>query len=302
MNSLASSSCCQRQITLSTKAVGDCQTLTFSWHGFFAIHSPAWASKRPGLRDGLGRGLLIGHNMAALRAKRPRAFLIENVRGLVREHKGTFLQILRSLRTMGRCQYLVSWRILNPAQPGVPQNRARVYIVGFKKCCANPLAPFRWPAPVPAPPLASFLDLDERRPRAEFRGTATARVKKMLRKAMAKIRARGGNPDSSRRLYVVDLDGSKVHIMRDKSPCITRTRGGSGFFLPLLGRRMNLAERLRLQGLPCDYLRCLPHSGASRRQLGQMIGNAMSGNVLAQILQRLLPACGLTDCAGRGVA
>jgi site-specific DNA-cytosine methylase len=57
---------------------------------------------------------------------------------------------------------------------------------------------------------------------------------------------------------------------------------------------MSLAERLRLQGLPVDYLRCLQRSGVSKRQLGMMIGNAMSGNVLARILRRLLPASGLT--------
>jgi hypothetical protein len=42
---------------------------------------------------------------------------------------------------------------------------------------------------------------------------------------------------------------------------------------------MSLAERLRLQGLPVDYLRCRQRSGVSKRQLGMMIGNAMSGDV-----------------------
>lgn len=250
--------------------------------------------KRQGVHDSQGRGLIIDHIVAALGAQRPRAFILENVSGLVREHGGTFRQILHCLRAIGPDQYHVSWRILNTAQHGVPQNRARVYIIGFKKRWANPQAPFRWPAPLPAVPLARFLDSDCRRPRAEFRAASSARVRKLLRQALAIIRAGGGNPNSVRRPYVVDLDGSKVHVVRNKSPCITRARGGSGFFLPCRGRRMSLAERLRLQGLPADYLRCRQRSGVSKRQLGMMIGNAMSGNVLARILRRLLPASGLT--------
>ena len=56
---------------------------------------------------------------------------------------------------------------------------------------------------------------------------------------------------------------------------------------------MTLGERLRLQGLPLAYLQPQHRQGTPDRQLGLMIGNAMSGNVLARLLARLLPACGL---------
>ena len=54
---------------------------------------------------------------------------------------------------------------------------------------------------------------------------------------------------------------------------------------------MTLGERLRLQGLPLVYLQ--HREGVSDRQLGMMIGNALSGNVIACLLSQLLPACGL---------
>ena len=83
--------------------------------------------------------------------------------------------------------------------------------------------------------------------------------------------------------------------MKDRCPCITRTRGGTGFYLPSRGRRLTLGERLRLQGLPLVYLQ--HRQGISKRQLGMMIGNAMSGNVLEELLSQRLPACGLACTA-----
>ena len=68
-------------------------------------------------------------------------------------------------------------------------------------------------------------------------------------------------------------------------------------YLPSRGRRMTLGERLRLQGLPLANLHHC--QGISKRQLGMMIGNAMSGNVIEKLLSQLLPACGLaftTSC------
>ena len=92
------------------------------------------------------------------------------------------------------------------------------------------------------------------------------------------------------------------------SPCLTRTRAAAGFYLPARGRRMTLAERFRLQGIP---LRVLQYKqGISDRQLGMMVGNALSLNVLERLLVRILRACGLRKpvkdrwagrarCAGR---
>jgi site-specific DNA-cytosine methylase len=94
--------------------------------------------------------------------------------------------------------------------------------------------------------------------------------------------------------YVFDLDSNKPIAKKDRCPCITRARGGTGFYLPSRGRRLTLGERLRLQGLPLVYLQ--HRQGISKRQLGMMIGNAMS-NVLEELLSQLLPACGLACTA-----
>jgi len=56
-----------------------------------------------------------------------------------------FKYILRVLRELG---YAVFWRVLNSKDYGVPQNRERVYIVGFRGS-KFPAPPFEWPKPRP---------------------------------------------------------------------------------------------------------------------------------------------------------
>lgn len=60
---------------------------------------------------------------------RPKAFLLENVSGLVTHDKGnTFSTIVETLEELN---YSVSYKVLDSADFGVPQKRQRIYIVGF---------------------------------------------------------------------------------------------------------------------------------------------------------------------------
>lgn len=64
-----------------------------------------------------------------LAAKQPRAFLLENVKNLVSHDSGrTFKTIISTLEGLG---YSVHYKVL-AARTVVPQNRPRIYIVGFK--------------------------------------------------------------------------------------------------------------------------------------------------------------------------
>lgn len=60
----------------------------------------------------------------------PKAFLLENVKGLASKKNLPFLEeLINSLSQ----DYHVSWDIINCADYGVPQNRERVFIVGIRK-------------------------------------------------------------------------------------------------------------------------------------------------------------------------
>ncbi|HRN52127.1 MAG TPA: DNA (cytosine-5-)-methyltransferase [Gemmatimonadaceae bacterium] len=76
------------------------------------------------------QGTLFFNIVEILRAKKPKAFLLENVKNL-QSHDGgrTFTVITGALRELG---YTVETRVLSAA-PWVPQRRERVFLVGFKR-------------------------------------------------------------------------------------------------------------------------------------------------------------------------
>lgn len=62
----------------------------------------------------------------------PKAFILENVRGLISKDKGTVLKnLLNKLETAG-IGYKVSWKLLTASNYGVPQHRKRLIIIGYR--------------------------------------------------------------------------------------------------------------------------------------------------------------------------
>lgn len=76
------------------------------------------------------RGQLFLNYMEMIRAARPKFFLAENVSGiLAKRHEAAFQGILRGFAQLG---YNVSFSLLNSNDYGVPQDRERVIIVGYR--------------------------------------------------------------------------------------------------------------------------------------------------------------------------
>ncbi len=101
---------------------------------------------RQGLPDKLGRGHIFRYGLAKLSTKRPRAFLVEHVKGLVSQHRATFDDVLQQLRQIGNGAYKVGYTIIDTARHGIPQHRERVYIVGLLRDYIVPGC-FAWPEP-----------------------------------------------------------------------------------------------------------------------------------------------------------
>jgi len=92
----------------------------------FPCQSFSIAGKRKGFED--TRGTLFFEIARILADKRPRYFLLENVKGLLSHDEGkTFQTILGVLTDLG---YEYQWQVLNSKDFGVPQNRERVFIIG----------------------------------------------------------------------------------------------------------------------------------------------------------------------------
>lgn len=79
---------------------------------------------------------------------KPRALLLENVRGLSMSRFGAYRQhVLDRLRELG---YVPGWKLLNASDFGVPQLRPRTVLVALRP---EDAPWFRWPAPATRPPL-----------------------------------------------------------------------------------------------------------------------------------------------------
>lgn len=94
-----------------------------------------WATGDSGRLDDPRSNTLSAY-LRVLRDARPKAFLLENVRGLAYEGKDEGLQLLlqgiQELNREARTRYRVSWATLNAADYGVPQLRERVFLVGSR--------------------------------------------------------------------------------------------------------------------------------------------------------------------------
>ena len=120
--------------TINTKELPDFDILCAG----FPCQSFSIAGKRLGFED--TRGTMFFEVARILKDKRPRYFILENVKGLLNHNGGkTFQTILKILSDLG---YQTQWQLLNSKFFGVPQNRERVYIVGcYGTECAGKIFP-----------------------------------------------------------------------------------------------------------------------------------------------------------------
>ena len=86
------------------------------------------AGKRKGLAG--ERSGLFFKFVEALKAKKPKYFVWENVKGALSSNQGwDFAEVLNQFSEAG---YSLWWQVLNAKHFGVPQNRERIFIVGFR--------------------------------------------------------------------------------------------------------------------------------------------------------------------------
>jgi len=112
----------------------------------FPCQAFSYAGKREGFADET-RGTLFFDVAEFIRTNKPTCFILENVRGLVSHDKGRTFQTITDILSNGGGSlngqvgldtidnglgYHVYYKILNSKDFGVPQNRERIFIVGFR--------------------------------------------------------------------------------------------------------------------------------------------------------------------------
>jgi len=100
-------------------------------HDILLAGFPCQPFSQAGLKNGFNdtRGTLFFNIEQIIKHKKPKAFLLENVKHLKGHDKGkTFSIIIKALEDIG---YKVYYKILNSKDFGLPQNRDRLFIIGF---------------------------------------------------------------------------------------------------------------------------------------------------------------------------
>ncbi len=121
----------------------------------FPCQAFSLAGKRLGFEE--TRGTLFFDVAEIIRRKRPKAFFLENVKGLLIHDKGKTIQTILKVLREDLDYYVPDPQIVNAMNFGVPQHRERVYIVGFRK--DQNVNEFSYPSPTDK--TKTFADIKE---------------------------------------------------------------------------------------------------------------------------------------------
>jgi DNA (cytosine-5)-methyltransferase 1 len=115
------------------------------------------AGRRGGFED--TRGTLFFDVAEIIKRKRPKAIFLENVKGLINHNKGKTLETILNVLRNDLDYFVPDPQVLNAKDFGVPQNRERVFIVGFRKDTG--VQEFTYPTPIKK--NKSFADVKEKK-------------------------------------------------------------------------------------------------------------------------------------------
>ena len=273
---------------------------------------PCQAFSQAGLKQGFNdtRGTMFFEIQRILTKKRPKAFLLENVKQLRGHDKGRTLKTIKDIlqgnhhqsipddfplseearhALVDKLNYWVDVRVLRAADYGAPQNRERIFIIGFNKDEFPGVdfdKVFNWPkAPMTPTRVGDILQSQEEleADRIAFgkdRFTISDKLWKGHQKRKAEHKSRGNgfgfslfNADSkytntiSARYY---KDGSEILIDQsqlNKNP-----------------RKLTPQECARLQGFPSEF----NVSAVSQNQIYKQFGNSVCINVIEPLAKQIV--------------
>lgn len=234
---------------------------------------PCQAFSQAGLKRGFEdtRGTLFFEIARILKEKKPKAFLLENVKNLTLHDHGKTFQIIRN--TLEELGYAVTPVLYKAKDFGIPQNRERIYIIGFNKETVKNYSNFC----TPEPPCTKTKvgDILEKEVDSKYTISDTLWEGHQRRKKEHKEKGNGFGyslftPDSpytntiSARYY---KDGSEILIEQpDRNP-----------------RKLTPRECARLQGFPENFI--IP---VSDTQAYKEFGNSVAVPVVHAIAEQII--------------
>ena len=241
--------------------------------GGFPCQAFSIAGYRHGFRDSKVRGNLFFYIAEIIEQTQPTGFLLENVKNLKGHDHGNTYRVIKD--TLTKLGYFVDERVLNSMDYGnVPQNRERIYIVGFKS--KKYLDKFRFPNKIKR--NIQIKDLLENQVDDDY-----YYLNKPLWKRIKDYSFQPNTVYQWRRVYVRD---NKSGVC----PTLTANMGTGGHNVPLIidnkgVRKLTPRECFRIQGFPDSFK--LP-SKLARSHLYKQAGNSVTVPVLERIAKEML--------------
>lgn len=236
------------------------------------------AGYRRGFED--ERGDLFFELLRIINAKRPRVLFIENVKNLVtHDHGNTFKVIREALVENG---FYIKWKVLNGKDYGnIPQNRERIYVVGFKN--RTDFIKFKFPKPLKL--TTTIRDVIDFNIKQDEKYYYREGKQPFYDKLVDSITSQN-SIYQWRRQYVRE---NKTGVV----PTLTANMGTGGHNVPLILtdtgeiRKLTPKETFNVQGYPQDFRLPLDESNG---QLYKQAGNSVVVPVIYRIARKICNA------------
>jgi DNA (cytosine-5)-methyltransferase 1 len=248
------------------------------------------AGKRGGFED--TRGTLFFDVAEIIKRKKPKAIFLENVKGLRSHDKGKTLETILNVLRNDLNYYVPEPQVINAKEFGVPQNRERIYIVGFRKDIG--ITKFEYPKPTKR--KIKFADIKEKTVPATKYYLSTQYFETLVNhKARHEGKGNGFGfeiipDDGIANAIVVGGMGRERNLVYDhRITDYTPTTHIKGTVNRDGIRKMTPREWARLQGFPDNYL--IPVADASAyKQFGNSVAvpaiQATANEIIELILNK----------------
>ncbi len=254
----------------------------------FPCQAFSLAGKKLGFAE--TRGTLFFDVAEILRRYQPKAFFLENVKGLAIHDKGKTLKTI--LNTLDEVGYIVPEpQIVNAMFFGVPQHRERIYIVGFRKDLGLTAEDFAYPEQKKV--TKKWIDVREEKPvPAKYYLSTTYQQTLIRHKARHAAKGHGFGydiipDDGVAHAIVVGGMGRESNLVIDfRQKDLTPTTNIKGTVNTDGWRKMTPREWARLQGYP-DNFKIVVADASAYKQFGNSVAVPAIQATAAQLLKSL---------------
>ena len=250
-------------------------------HDFLCGGFPCQAFSISGKQKGFDdtRGTLFFDIARIINHHRPKFLLLENVKNLVNHDNGKTLKTIIS--TLNELGYNVFFKVLNSSNFGLPQNRLRVYFVGFR----NDLEIDKFSFPIPPNNYVSLKDILEResdifkfidRPDINFYKSYNSLFESSNNRPLQIGKVNKGG------------QGERIYDINGHSITLSAYGGGPGsktglYYVDGKIRKLTPRECARVQGFPDSF-----KLNRKMSQSYKQFGNSVSINVLQYIIKSII--------------